>query len=89
VLRRILSSAVISDPKRETESPKDREKLLQRCSLLSTNELIEWAEASMGQIGRSLSNYRHSADPESADEAVLNASGLVTILEEIRNRGVK
>ena len=65
-------------------------KVQARASRLRTDELLEWADASLYNVGRGLSEYRKSHPPDIAEKmldlATNEADVLVVLLEEIRSR---
>lgn len=72
---------------RKRKEEREKTKLEQRVSKLSTPDLVSWSEQALYGIGRSLSIWQRSPESkEFLEEARMGAEALHVVLEEIKAR---
>ena len=62
------------------------EKIAKRVSRIPTGELTMWADQSLYEIGRCLSNYERSRTPDSMKELADGAEALHAVIHELNKR---
>lgn len=62
------------------------EKVAKRVSKIPTGELTMWAEQAMYELGRSLSSYDRSREPQYLEQALAGAEAVHAVVEELSNR---
>lgn len=62
------------------------QRLEQRVTKMSTDRLVDWADATVPAIGRALGDWTRSGQSESLDEARMGAAALLQVLEELHAR---
>lgn len=62
------------------------ERVAKRVSRIPTGELILWADQSLSDLGRCLSNYEKGKDRIYLEEALLGAEAIHAVVDELYNR---
>lgn len=72
--------------RKRTSLEREVSKIEKRLAKLPTESLPQWAEQSLGELGRSFSAWRRSGQDVLLDEAVLGAEVLSEVFRQIRDR---
>lgn len=57
-----------------------------RVSMLSTPDLVSWAETSLYSLGRNLQEWNRNDNEDALDEFVLGAEAYLAIAKELKRR---
>ena len=71
---------------KKVDGSQPQTKLQKRVGMISTPELVTWAENSLFVIGRDVTGWMRSKDIAMLDEADLGAEALYAITQELKKR---
>jgi hypothetical protein len=72
--------------KRKNSNKPFSEKLINRVKRIPTAELSVWAESSLSDLGRCLSNFERTRDPMWIKEALNGAEAVNAVISELYDR---
>jgi hypothetical protein len=61
-------------------------KLEKRVAMISTPELVTWAENALYVIGKEVTGWMRTKEPALLDEALIGGEALVAIINELKKR---
>jgi hypothetical protein len=76
---------MISWKKKDGPQPQ-QSRLEKRVSMISTPDLVTWAENALFVIGKETTGWMRSKDSALLDEALIGAEALTAILKELKKR---